>query len=1346
MLFKIVEGKIGVMKKICVCALLIWAVCSIQFTAFANTPGITEYDTISPINLTISSFERMYDTDSQVLFENALRHFAVALHEMTNGAHRLGRIKILQPGTLRNRELLHINWLEYHRRTGLFSSWGETPSATVEIKGSYVTFGQNAGNSSIRMDHAFLRGRSYGIQRSGWGPIDTGYTLAHEAGHFIYGLFDEYGTTDSDFFAFVYQPHYGDGFYDRWPDPINSIMAEQAQGYSAALSYRARALNFSTMAHYDYVGTRDQINTPQRRMFPNSISGWDTLVSTEMPQSSSHSRSLFRDLRDVKPTTGLYITHSDSFPPYNAQAADFAGLPAVASLDIRWGTTDNQRARLFLVGGEFTEEVDLLDWLPKEFLPLRYQENPVVNWRFDQELRRRMGSLANMMAYGSHVGVKTLGRDSMIDTLTLRRITGRGTVEQVVNSISNFSGTTEIPLYDHLYYAISGLQRYMNNNEILLGDIVVLLGSQTPEESERLSRNVPLRRLIEKSRRHFIPIHIQGFNIGHGEDYKILARNTGGVAFGSFVPVNPERFQVINDRIWRGFTEDPFPLLNPWNGHLQFAAVGSAGRIWDDGWSRAIMPYATSGSTLDLESNVQWRPADSGNEAPPVPRNARSGIIAPHSINEIDGRPFFIDSHLNSFWAKIRIANPHDRDIEVVLRSTSSGEEHPVAITWRGQVGYAVTNVNLNNSSRGFWRVIARGVDWYEAQMTYQIVGESRGLFAEEDGLERRSSTSRPYGGALATSISVQNLSGNIYDKANGLDLFVTVMTHEGRTRLTNLDVTVEVQFPNGARDWIPMSDDGVWPDELGRDGIYTGILRLSPFLTGQMVLTAIVNNPTNGTATPTYLSSMRIGIDEIDLDGEPPFWGEPITERFQRKSQVVFQVVGNAPTTPRLLPQFETTRVPLRMLGDIHIPVAALLSGVETEISVDITPQGLIEPLANHFSWSDVIGVDLIPDPEGRPNVIRVRPHANTHGLRLFRFSSTVPNALRGLVEAQTVSRHIPITVPLFEGTGFRNQGVESIGSDSITVFVGEEAFYNMRLVLPEGYDSRASWSKNDPNNIAQLISYGPDWYSFRANRLGTFSFTLRSDAFPEQIGRTINVRALHREGPGGQGGLPGDGPATGPDDIPGMDDPGGDDDVDTGAGGGGGGGGSGPPNREPEYPELREPVLLPPEVSRITLGGYDITIDGVRIVKQWERIPLVFEFREPIDRYTLAAVLASETPPMQMLENIDSATASLGNKVLSADGMELTCIFIGKAVGLHRIIYRVERRDGIQATGDFVLQVVTNPNLDAPQEYYPCDIGQGGGGSGGGSGCNATGAGLAVAILALAILLFRKGIWLKA
>ena len=158
------------------CALLGLALCATPAGA-----AIEEYETVSPINMTIDSFEYM-NTASRDAFTEAMRHWSVAVYEMTNGRHRLGRVKIVQGKG--NREFAHVRWLEnYHEN-------GKTHAETEA--GAYVPYRQEAVSPkhAIKMSSEFLGGRDN--FSSDQGPIDTGYTLAHECGHYVYGLFDEY--------------------------------------------------------------------------------------------------------------------------------------------------------------------------------------------------------------------------------------------------------------------------------------------------------------------------------------------------------------------------------------------------------------------------------------------------------------------------------------------------------------------------------------------------------------------------------------------------------------------------------------------------------------------------------------------------------------------------------------------------------------------------------------------------------------------------------------------------------------------------------------------------------------------------------------------------------------------------------------------------------------------------------------------------------------------------------------------------------------------------------------------------------------------------------------------------
>jgi len=1315
------------MKKFCISILVLLAMCS---KSFASIPT---YNTITPINLTINSFEHMTPA-RKALFTEAMRHFAVAIHEMTNGAHQLGRIKVIQRGTLSNREFMHINWEER------FPDFSGNPWAAVLRVGSYIPYTQNTRSvrGSIRIDHGFL-------DRAIDGPLEAGYTLAHEAGHFIYGLFDEYGEAGllppliSQIFFGLYRPdlHLP---WDRLADNFHSIMAEHMRfAFSSDTIIRARGLNFSTIYHYGMGNPRYQ--TAHHRMYPFRTSGWDTLVSNEAPRrwAPGHSRSQFLDLKRYHPRElgythpGMVLTHS-SFPVQGASEGAFRRLSPVAmdNLQIEWGTTDNQRARLFLVGGQFFEDTNP-------------PNAPWLNHRTDVTalLLSEVQAAIAMMPQGTHIGVYAIGRNGMSPVLGLQR-SALSSIDYadwnaITNAIIGFNGT-DIPLYDFIYEAISKLQAYMDpkcreqscttpscrNPEhvanVILGDIVVLLGRQTPDVSASSSRNRSWEDVRRKSREHFIPISIEGFLIHDMDDYRLLARKTGGESRKAIVSLTPETFSFVNNLAIRHMALGPEFLLNPWDQHMVHVTSGHLGSF--TGRSRSLsaaddLQFSEIYSTL-------WFSSDFVHAEIEFPTSYQS--IAPmQSSPVISSNPFRLDRAFGSFLFSFSIQNLYLlQDIEIALVGPS-GVRYPVEINWtyvNRRYGYGVARIP---ASPGAWRIESIGAEANEIQITYAVVAESRGLFEDENPLGR-ALAERPYKGAIFTHIDVANVRGGMYDRANGGELFVTVTTYEGRYPLTNLSVTLNVSYPDGRSSSITLNDRGVWPDAVESDGVFTGILRVGHIPEGQVILTANVSNP-RGTATPTRL--MDAGrINDFDLDGESPFWGDLITERFYRRAQKAFDVRGTVPIDAPPLPDFETVTLPLVNVGQIS-GLTYLLPGIEIELNVGIYPEDMAEPLAEHLSWSMPLSrhpnLTISPDSQGRPNVVRVLFHETGYGSsEWLQFDSTTPRALRGLMESQTRTHRLILSQPLFIGAGFNNRTKE------ITILEGEEAFYNMELSLPPGYDDGASWSMTaNPDNAGEIVSQRADGVTFRTLRPGRFTMTLTSDVWPQLINRSVEVHSVFREQPGSQPGRPGD-DAFGPNPIPGRPDPGGDDDVrtrpDTGNDGGNGGG----PSRDPEYQDPQDPVLLPPELSRITLGGRDITDDGVRLIRQWETVHLVLEFRESIDRYMLSAALMAGTNPPH---DATSATSTIDNIALSEDGKTLSYEFMGKVPGQHRVFFNVERKDGIEAAGSFVLHVQPSPNLGG--QGGPEEGEQGNEGSGGG-GCNA-GAGALAAMLVLAAAVWK-------
>ncbi|MCL2589042.1 MAG: hypothetical protein FWD84_06500, partial [Oscillospiraceae bacterium] len=615
--------------------------------------------------------------------------------------------------------------------------------------------------------------------------------------------------------------------------------------------------------------------------------------------------------------------------------------------------------------------------------------NPVFQWNYARLIAERMVFYIEKMPRNAYFALYGFGSGGLRQILSFRRTAGTDADNLEWNIAPNMVSATNIPLYNRLYEAIEKLQNYMNPScrvqncitncedqdhiaRVALGDIVVLLATQTPDVSES-SSSISLERLRARSRDFFIPITFESFNIDPKDmsAYAQLTRKTGGMTGRAIVPNNPERITIIDDVVWRGFMSTPYNSLGPWDGYMAYITDGSFGNFMG---SSTILPDSIS---IDLESHAVWLPSAADGEEPPIsPMRLRT--IRPYSISS---SLLYLDSFLKSFFVEIIVRNPYSHELEIVLIDPS-GNEHPVEIIWGlvGRSGQAIARIDLNLSAPGLWRIVCRGVRHDEAYIHYVVVGVSRGLYADDgddeepDGRASASNlpASRPYKGAIFSHIDVVNVRGGVYDRSNGGELFVTVRTQEGRYPLTDLRVLVDVQFPDGRRSSILMSDDGNWPDAVERDGVFTGVLNVGNIPEGQVILTARVSNP-DGTATPTYFMNNTRRIGDFDLDGESPFWGEPITERFYRRAQIAFDVIGDLPAERVPLPRFETVTLPLVNLGQIS-GLRHLIPGIEVEYTADIAPGEMLEPLAEYLSWAGSSGLIITPDPQGRVNVVRVR------------------------------------------------------------------------------------------------------------------------------------------------------------------------------------------------------------------------------------------------------------------------------------------------------------------------------------------------------------------------------------
>lgn len=200
----------------------------IAFRAFQPDPA-------KSIDL-IVSFDGNLTPAQRAIYEEVFRHFANAVFEFSNGAHKLRSVRMFTNGA--QRDAAHIRWLA-------------TSCLPQAHSGSYLVRGR-----AIIMCDTITGSNTNRLAN----PQLAGYLLAHNWGHAFYGLYDE-GPLDAPCQA------------DR---PDRACSADQAVTYSLMNPEApsrgvtdVRWLNASTPLN-------QQTQTAQRRIYQTS--GWETLA------------------------------------------------------------------------------------------------------------------------------------------------------------------------------------------------------------------------------------------------------------------------------------------------------------------------------------------------------------------------------------------------------------------------------------------------------------------------------------------------------------------------------------------------------------------------------------------------------------------------------------------------------------------------------------------------------------------------------------------------------------------------------------------------------------------------------------------------------------------------------------------------------------------------------------------------------------------------------------------------------------------------------------------------------------------------------------------------------------
>ncbi|WP_419660392.1 von Willebrand factor type A, DUF1973 protein [Desulfosarcina variabilis str. Montpellier] len=209
-------------------------------------------------------------SEEQSDYEAIIRLWADAIYEQTNGSHNLGKVRIFRNGKQGARADVVWNASEWPRAN--ISGFG--------VDGKRIMFGD-----------IFPEGRGQGQDYDMLAnPKGAGYTLGHEWGHYVYGLYDEY--EGKSYITWFTSPRKGDS------PVIPAIMNRQWNAVNGDMDW----LNHSTSDNYS-------ADTAQGRTYEASC--WEVLVR----ETTDDPKGLLRLLLPER-------THYTSLVGFEPTAAD----------------------------------------------------------------------------------------------------------------------------------------------------------------------------------------------------------------------------------------------------------------------------------------------------------------------------------------------------------------------------------------------------------------------------------------------------------------------------------------------------------------------------------------------------------------------------------------------------------------------------------------------------------------------------------------------------------------------------------------------------------------------------------------------------------------------------------------------------------------------------------------------------------------------------------------------------------------------------------------------------------------------------------------------------------------
>jgi len=408
-------------------------------------------------------------SEDQTKYEKIIRYWADAVYEESNGAHRIGKVRIFRMGSQSDKADIIWNKKEHPRANP--SGFG-TDGQRI-IFGDFFPDGNGEGNDKDMLAD----------------PTGSGYTLGHEFAHYVYGLYDEYRGRVATLNG-IHSPLLGDS--PAVPSIMNSQWGASGGNYEW--------LNHSTPGNY-------QAKTAQGRTY--GASSWDVMT-----------RDRSEDPRDGKRNTLPLRTHYTSLDTSAPKESDTWKNPNT-NVTHKW-------VKVELSGGSAAarDKLDII-WMEDDIeIQLVIDRSGSMFGTSLRNAKQAAKSLVDVVQDGkTALGVIIFGsRERQTQEITAIPDPGAAVKTAIKDVIGNISTSGATAMFDGADLAINNLEKYRTANNTKANRVVFLLSDGGDNSSSATESSV-----TKKYQDADVPLITFGYgSFSPTGALRRLADNTGG--------------------------------------------------------------------------------------------------------------------------------------------------------------------------------------------------------------------------------------------------------------------------------------------------------------------------------------------------------------------------------------------------------------------------------------------------------------------------------------------------------------------------------------------------------------------------------------------------------------------------------------------------------------------------------------------------------------------------------------------------------------------------------------------------------------------------------------------------